>query len=127
MITTDPIADMLTRIRNAYSVGKDSVSMQPSKMKEAVLYILKENGYINEFKKEGSKLVVNLKYNNDSPAATKMERVSRPGRRVYVKKSEIPTVLSGEGIAIISTSRGIITGEEAKKENLGGELIAKVY
>lgn len=127
MITTDPIADMLTRIRNAYSVGKDSVSMQPSKMKEAVLKILKNNNYIDDFKTDETKLIVTLKYDNEMPAASKLERVSKPGRRIYVKKDEIPTVLAGRGIAIISTSKGIVTGEEAKKENLGGELIAKVY
>lgn len=127
MITTDPIADMLTRIRNAYSVGKELVSMQPSKIKEAILKILKESGYIKDFKREDNKLTVILKYENGVPAATKLERVSKPGRRVYVKKDEIPAVLSGQGISIISTSKGVITGEEAKKEQLGGELIAKVY
>lgn len=127
MSITDPISDMLTRIRNAYAIGKDSTTMQSSKMKEAVLSILKENGYIEDFKNDGKNINVTLKYENENPVVTKLERVSKPGRRMYVKKDEIPLVLSGQGIAIISTSKGVVTGKEAKKQELGGELIAKVY
>lgn len=127
MNTTDPISDMLTRIRNAYAAGKGSTIMQSSKMKEAVLSILKENGYIGDFKNDGKNITVTLKYENENPVVTRLERVSKPGRRMYVKKDEIPIVLSGQGIAIISTSKGVITGKEAKKQELGGELIAKVY
>lgn len=127
MSITDPISDMLTRIRNAYAVGKDSTTMQASKMKEAVLSILKENGYIEDYKNDGKIITVTLKYENEKPVVSKLERVSKPGRRMYVKKDEIPTVLSGRGITIISTSKGIVTGQEAKKQSLGGELIAKVY
>lgn len=127
MNTTDPISDMLTRIRNAYAVGKDSTTMQSSKMKEAVLSILKENGYIENYKNDGKLITVTLKYENEKPAVSKLERVSKPGRRMYVKKDEIPVVLSGHGIAIVSTSKGVVTGDQARKQSLGGELIAKVY
>lgn len=127
MTTTDPIADMLTRIRNAYSVGNDAVSMQPSKIKEAILGILKDSGYIDEYQNKDGLLTVSLRYENGTPVATKIERVSSPGRRVYVKRDEIPVVLSGKGISIVSTSKGIMTGDAAKKEGLGGELIARIY
>lgn len=127
MSLVDPISDMLTRIRNAYLVEHEEVCITASKIKEAILGILKENGYIEDFKKEGKEICVTLKYENSKPVVTKIERVSTPGRRFYVKKDEIPTVLSGRGIAVISTSRGLMTGENAKKENLGGEIICKVY
>lgn len=126
-MTTDPIADMLTRIRNAYSTGNDLVKVQPSKIKEALLAILKENDYIKDYYKKENLIMIELKYIDGAPAATKLERVSSPGRRVYVKKDEIPTVLSGKGLSIISTSKGIMSGVSAKKERLGGELIARVY
>ncbi|MDD3678785.1 MAG: 30S ribosomal protein S8 [Patescibacteria group bacterium] len=124
---TDPISDMLTRIRNAYAVGKDSVIMQPSKTKESILVILKKAGYVQGHKVDGRVLTVVLSYVDSKPSITKVERVSKPGRRIYLKKDEIPTVLSGQGLAIVSTSKGMMTGEEAKTQNLGGELIAKVY
>jgi len=127
MSITDPISDMLTRIRNAYAVGKDSVILQSSKNKEALLIILKDNGYIEDYKNDGKNITIILKYNNGKPAVEKIERVSKPGRRIYVKVNEIPSVLSGHGVVIVSTSRGVVTGQEAKNQNLGGELIAKVY
>lgn len=127
MSLVDPISDMLTRIRNAYAVSHESVVVLDSKTKKAVCAILKENGYIGDFKVEDGKITIELKYEGVKPAITKLERISKPGHRSYVKKDEIPTVLSGHGIAVISTSKGIMTGEDAKRENLGGELICKVY
>lgn len=126
-MNTDPIADMLTRIRNAYSVGKDSVDINDSKLKLSILEVLKQNDYIEDFKKDQKMITVALKYQNGKPAVSKIERVSKPGRRVYVKSTEIPVVLSGRGITIVSTSKGILAGVDAKKNNLGGEIIAKVY
>lgn len=126
-MNTDPISDMLTRIRNAYQVDKTTVLVETSKIKEAILDILKKSNYISDYKKEGNLLTVELRYNDGQPALSKIERISKPGRRVYVKKDEIPTVLSGHGIAIVSTPKGVFTGDEAKKQGLGGELIARVY
>jgi small subunit ribosomal protein S8 len=128
MSITDPISDMLTQLRNAYAVGKESLTFEGSRVKEAILQILKENGYISDFKKTGSKIDIDLKYKDDGkPAMSAAERISRPGRRIYVKNDQIPSVLSGYGISVISTSKGIVTGDIAKKEKLGGELICKVY
>jgi small subunit ribosomal protein S8 len=127
MSLVDPISDMLTRIRNAYAVGKASASVPTSNLKEAVLVILKNNGYVEDFKKEGTNLEITLMYPDSKPAIEKVERVSRPGRRVYVKKDDIPVVLSGRGTLIVSTSKGMMTGEQAKTENLGGEIICRVY
>jgi len=127
MSLVDPISDMLTRIRNAYSVGKDSVLLNVSKNKLAILKILKERDYISDFSVEGRNIIVVLQYKNDLPVIKSLERVSKPGRRVYVKTEEIPSVLSGHGIAVLSTSKGIMTGDKAKKGQLGGELICKIY
>jgi small subunit ribosomal protein S8 len=127
MSIIDPISDMLTRIRNAYAVSHETVVISNSKTKSAVLTTLKANGYVSDFKVEENKLIIELKYNGTKPAMSMVERVSSPGHRTYVKNDGIPTVLSGHGIAIISTSKGIMTGEDAKKEHLGGELICKVY
>jgi small subunit ribosomal protein S8 len=126
-MNTDPIADMLTRIRNAYQVDKANVPVGASKIKEAILKILKGAGYIADFSKDGKNFLIELKYNEGKPAVSKIERVSKPGRRLYVKKDEIPTVLSGQGIAIVSTPKGVLTGDQAREKGLGGELIAKVY
>jgi small subunit ribosomal protein S8 len=127
MSLVDPISDMLTRIRNAYAVGKEEVCLPTSKVKVAVLSILKEQKYVEGFKDEDGQLCVALRYKGPVPVIRKIERVSKPGRRVYVKKDEIPNVLSGQGIAVISTSKGIMTGSQAKEQSLGGELICKVY
>lgn len=124
---TDPIADMLTRIRNAYTIGREVVFIESSKLKIAILTILKEQGYVEDFKKDENRIEINLRYDNKGPAVTKMERVSKPGHRVYVKKNEIPSVLSGRGITLISTPKGVMTGDKAKENKLGGELICKVY
>lgn len=127
MSIVDPISDMLTRIRNAYAVNKEEVALPSSKLKLSVLAILKDSGYVGDFKEEKGIVTVSLRYENDKPVVHKIERVSKPGRRIYVKKDEIPKVLSGQGIAVVSTSQGVMTGEEAKSKALGGELICKVY
>lgn len=127
MSIVDPISDMLTRIRNGYGVEASEVCFSASKMKLSVLDIIKQTGYVEGYSQEAGKVCVTLKYENGKPVVTALERVSKPGRRVYVKKDEIPNVLSGHGVAIISTSKGVMTGTDAKRENLGGELICKVY
>lgn len=127
MSLVDPISDMLTRIRNAYAVNKESVCFEDSKLKSAVLEILAANGFVDSFEKTEKNICVALKYTDGKPAIESIDRVSKPGRRMYVKKDAIPTVLSGRGIVVISTSKGLMTGEDAKKQQLGGELICKVY
>jgi small subunit ribosomal protein S8 len=129
---TDPIADMLARIRNAVSAKHSRVDIPASKLKLEIARILKEEGYINNFvvKGEGAKKVVRIFLRYDArgtSSITHLERVSRPGRRVYVGSHEIPRVLGGYGVNIVSTSRGLMSGKMARKENVGGELLAKVY
>lgn len=137
MSVNDPIADMLTRIRNANMVGKTLVSMPSSKIKVEIARILKEEGYIENYEVvEGDSpakktLRVRLKYvgerRNRRPVITGLERVSRPGRRIYTKKEDIPWVLSGMGIAILSTPKGVMTGQKARKLGVGGEILCKVW
>ena len=128
MFLTDPIADMLTRIRNANSVKHEKVDMPFSKEKEAIARILKEEGFINDYKVEGRTLTVNLKYaDKKERVITGLKRISKPGLRVYAKSEELPRVLNGLGIAIISTSKGIMTDKEARKENIGGEVLAYIW
>jgi small subunit ribosomal protein S8 len=131
---TDPIADLLTRIRNAIMAGHKVVEAPASNLKKEVARILFEKGYILSFKVvEGDNpqgiLKIALKYNpkNKKPAIKKIERASRPGLRKYVGVDNLPRVLNGLGIAIISTSRGLMTDKEAKKENIGGEVLCYVY
>ena len=129
---TDPIADMLARIRNAVSAKHSRVDIPASKLKLEIARILKEEGYINNFviKGEGSKKVVRIFLRYDSrgtPSITYLARVSRPGRRVYVGSHQIPRVLGGYGVNIVSTSRGLMSGKAARKENVGGELLAEIY
>jgi small subunit ribosomal protein S8 len=129
---TDPIADMLARIRNAVSAKHSRVDIPASKLKLEIARILKEEGYINNFviKGDGAKKSVRIFLRYDArgtSSITHLERVSRPGRRVYVGSHEIPRVLGGYGINIVSTSRGLMSGKTARKENVGGELLAKVY
>ncbi len=132
MVMTDPIADMLTRIRNANSVYHDKVEIPASKIKLAVADILKSEGFIKDFEmvsddKQGV-LRVNLKYGpNREKVITGLKRISKPGLRVYAKKEQLPKVLGGLGIAIISTSRGIMTDKQARRDGLGGEVIAYVW
>ena len=131
MSMTDPIADMLTRIRNAMMVRHKEVEVPASKLKRALLEILKREGYIKDFSAstEGSRVIkVQLKPGSGGKnVITDIKRISKPGKRVYVNKGEIPAVLGGLGIAIISTSKGLITDKEARKQGVGGELVCTVY
>ncbi len=122
----DPIADMLTRIRNASMVGKDTVLIPDSRIKRDILKVIQAKGYVDGFSSEKETpgyLTVKL----SDKKMQKIERVSKPGCRVYTKKSDIPSVLQGMGMIVISTSRGVMTGSEAKKQGLGGEIICKIY
>ena len=129
---TDPIADMLTRIRNANQMRYKEVEVPASKIKLEIARILKEEGFIADFKvnKESVQdmMVLNLKYGeNKERVITGLKRISKPGLRVYAKSNEIPKVLNGLGIAIVSTSKGIMTDKEARKESLGGEVLAYIW
>lgn len=128
MTTTDPIADLLTRIRNAARARKSMVHIPYSKMKHAICEVLKERGYIIEAKavSEGAakELIIEL---HEGKEAIHLRKVSKPGQRIYIKKSEIPHVLEGLGLAILSTPKGVMSGEKARKANLGGEYICEVY
>jgi small subunit ribosomal protein S8 len=129
--TTDPIADMLTRIRNAIAVRKTEVSLPHSRLKESVARLLQENNFVDGVSVSDAAVgkTLNVKINDGSGNAriTEIVRMSKPGRRHYVNAKEIPVVKSGRGLVIVSTSRGIMTGERAKTEHVGGELICKVY
>ena len=131
MQTTDPIADLLTRIRNAKMVGKTEVRVPASKMKLVIAEQLKKNGYLAGVKTEAGKprdtLVIAINKPGENSTINEITRLSKPGRRVYVKADEIPKVKSGRGIVLVSTSQGVITGSEAVKQRLGGELLLKVY
>ena len=127
---TDPIADMLTRIRNAQAVNKPTVTIPYSTIKLNLAKTLKKEGYINDVsvsKTTPKTLTVTLKYVDKIPAITQIERVSKPGRRVYLKSDQIKPTLSGHGITIVTTNQGIMTAKEAKKNNLGGEAICQVW
>lgn len=128
MVSTDPLADMLTRIRNAQAVQKDEVSMPHSSVKESVAKILKDKGYISDIdvKKDGFRKEMTLTL-NAQVYITEIARVSKPGRRVYAKVKDIPVVKHGRGIVILSTSKGVMAGTEAKEQKLGGEVLCKVY
>jgi small subunit ribosomal protein S8 len=137
MSVSDPIADMLTRIRNGVLVGQTLVAMPTSRLKVEIARILKEEGYIESYEVvDGEKPVqqvlrVHLKYVGDRrerrPVITGLERISRPGRRVYSRKQDIPWVLSGIGVAIISTPKGVMTGGRARQLGVGGEILCKVW
>ena len=132
MVMTDPIADMLTRIRNANSAHHDKVEIPASKVKQAMAEILKREGFIKDYdlvndNKQGV-LRLSLKYGpNREKVITGLKRISKPGLRVYAKKEQLPRVLGGLGIAIISTSQGIMTDKQARREGLGGEVVAYVW
>ena len=130
MSMSDPIADMFTRIRNGQRVEKDSVTMPSSKLKVAIAQVLKDEGYIEGFnvKTDGAKseLQVQLKYYAGRPVIERIERVSRPGLRIYKGHGEIPQVLNGLGVAIVTTSRGVMTDRRARATGVGGEVIAYV-
>ena len=131
MATHDSIGDFLTIIRNASSAGKEACSASWSKIREGIAKILKEEGYIADFAVDGDKaqkkLTITLKYSNEVPAITKIERVSKPGRRLYYSCTDIPRVLGGLGISILTTSRGVLSDKEARANKAGGELICKVW
>ena len=131
MVMTDPIADMLTRIRNANQAKHASVEMPASRLKLEILAVLKNEGFISEYEKveDGKQGVikVTLKYNNKERVIKGLKKISKPGLRVYVKSTELPKVLNGLGIAVISTSNGIMTDREARQKKLGGEVIAFVW
>ena len=125
----DTIADMLTRIRNAQSATKETVVMPSSKVKASIAAVLKEEGYIEEYKVTGDvkpELSITLKYYAGRPVIEKIERVSRPGLRIYRRCDELPTVMNGLGVAIVSTSRGVITDRRARSLQVGGEVICVV-
>ena len=132
MVMTDPIADMLTRLRNANSVFHEKVEIPASKIKNAIAEVLKEEGFINDytFAEDGKQgvLTVSLKYGpNREKVISGIKRISKPGLRQYAKHAELPRVLGGLGIAIISTSKGIMSDKQARKAGLGGEVIAYVW
>lgn len=130
MSMSDPVADMLTRIRNAQSVGKVSVEMPSSKLKVAIAQVLKDEGYVEGFEIVGEAkkpvLKVDLKYYAGTPVIEKIERVSRPGLRIYKGKGDIPQVMNGLGVAIVSTSKGVMTDRKARSTGVGGEVICYV-
>ncbi len=136
MTTSDPIADMLARVRNALMAGHATVSMPSSKMKVAIARILQDEGYISNYhtttdEKSFQALVLELKYVGDMKhqraVITELKRVSKPGRRIYTSVREIPWVRSGMGIAVLSTPKGVITGQQARRLNVGGEVLCYVW
>jgi small subunit ribosomal protein S8 len=125
----DPIADMLTRIRNGQAASKVSVAMPSSKQKVAIAQLLKEEGYIADYKVSGdtkAELEVELKYFQGKPVVELIQRVSRPGLRIYKKRGELPKIMNGLGIAVVSTSKGVMTDRAARKAGMGGEIICYV-
>ncbi len=132
MSVSDPIADLLTRIRNANQMRYNEVVVPSSNVKLKIVEILKSEGYITDYKVEKGEvqdnIIITLKYGqNKERVISGLKRISKPGLRVYAKAEEVPTVLNGLGISIVSTSKGIMTGKEARKENLGGEVLAYVW
>jgi small subunit ribosomal protein S8 len=130
MSMTDPIADMLTRVRNAQAVGKTAVSMPSSKLKTSIAQVLKDEGYIEGFavhEKDGKpELEVSLKYYAGQPVIEKIERISTPGLRVYRGRDDLPKVMNGLGVAIVSTSKGVMTDRKARASGIGGEVLCIV-
>ena len=132
MAVSDPIADLLTRVRNGLTADHDYVDIPASRFKAEVARILREQGYVEEYSIEparvGEVLRIRLKYTEDrQPVISGMKRISRPGRRTYVGAGEVPKVLGGMGTAILSTSRGVMTGHDARRAGVGGELVAQVW
>ena len=132
MSFTDPISDMITRIRNAQLRALNTVSIPNSKFRARILDVLKEEGYISDYKpsskeKNNKFLLVDLKYHNGIPVIKEISRVSKPGRRIYSRADSIPRVHSGLGLAILSTSKGVMSDSEAIKNNLGGEVICRIF
>lgn len=131
IISTDPIADMLTRIRNGLAVNREQVSLPHSRAKETVARILSDNGFVYGVKtgEEAGRKTLEISLSSDGNTApiTEISRLSKPGRRIYVKAEQIPTIKRGRGVVVVSTSKGVMTGKDAKAQHLGGELICKVY
>jgi len=132
MSFTDPIADMITRIRNAQLRTLNKVSIPNSKFRAKILDVLKEEGYISDYKfltdkKNKGSLLVDLKYNNGLPVIKEISRVSKPGRRIYTRAGSIPKIKNGLGIVIVSTSMGIMSDNDARSKNIGGEIICRVF
>ena len=132
MSFTDPIADMITRIRNAQLRTLNKVSIPNSKFRAKILDVLKEEGYISDYKfltdkKNKGSLLVDLKYNNGLPVIKEISRVSKPGRRIYTRAESIPKIKNGLGIVIVSTSMGIMSDNDARSKNIGGEIICRVF
>ena len=126
---TDPIADMLTRIRNGQAAAKVDVSMPSSKLKLAIAKVLKDEGYITDYATDGSAkptLTITLKYYQGKPVIDEIKRVSRPGLRIYKSKDELPRILNGMGVAIVSTSAGVMTDRQAREAGRGGEILCTV-
>ncbi|MDE0166117.1 MAG: 30S ribosomal protein S8 [Bryobacterales bacterium] len=128
----DPVSDMLTRIRNAMAARHSKVEIPASKLKIEIVRILKEEGYIANYRiaEEGSKTTIKayLKYGSDTrPVISRIERVSKPGRRVFVGSKEVPRVIGGMGVNILSTSSGVMTGAQARKKGVGGEIVCSIY
>jgi small subunit ribosomal protein S8 len=130
-VSTDPIADMLTRIRNAISVRKSEVSMPHSKVKESVAHLLKQSRFVDDVKVSdaviGKTLTIVINDGDSNARITEIVRISKPGRREYARAENIPTVKHGRGLVIVSTSKGMMTGKDAKQQGVGGELICKIY
>jgi len=131
MVLTDPVADMLSRIRNAIAVNRSSVTLPHSKMKLTIANQLKLNNFIDDVAVDGDdphkRIVIQIFDPEQGPRITSMEKISKPGRRYYAKATDIPRYKSGRGIVIVSTSQGVMTGQEAARRKLGGELIMRVY
>jgi len=128
---TDPIADMIIRIKNAFMANRSSVSIPHSKLKEALAKILEKEGYVESFEVKPTvpqkTIEIKLKYIGKIPAITEVKRVSKPGRRVYAPVKKIPKALGGYGVTIVSTSKGVVTGNQARKMGVGGELLCQVW
>ena len=132
MTFTDPISDMISRIRNAQLRALNTVEIPNSNLRARILDVLKGEGYISDYKKisdekNNKNLLVNLKYNNGVPVIKEISRVSKPGRRIYTKADNIPKIQNGLGIAIVSTSKGIMTDNDARSKKIGGEIICRVF
>jgi len=128
MALSDPLGDMLTRIRNGQKAGKATISSPASKLRSSVLDVLKREGYIRGYQQSGEiELKIELKYHEGHPVIREISRVSRPGRRVYSKVAELPRVYNGLGISILSTPRGVMSDNEARVANVGGEVLCRVF
>ena len=132
MAFVDPVGDMITRIRNAQMRSLSNVKIPGSKFRASILDVLKKEGYISDYKfltdvKDKNSLTVSLKYDNGNPVIKEIKRVSKPGRRIYAKADSIPIIQNGLGLAIVSTSKGIMSDDDAKNKNIGGEIICRVF